>query len=73
MNGEFKIVEFDCKFIMQVKIEDGMNEEQIKERIDENFDYAIEYRPSELEETEYSAYMIYKDIKNIVVTNRNRL
>jgi hypothetical protein len=66
MSNEFKTIEFDCKFKMQVKIDDNMTNEEIVNQIQNNFEMVMEYGSSSCDESdEYSAYMVLDDIKNI--------
>jgi len=66
MDGEFKMIEFTCKFNMQIKIKDNMTKEEVIQRIEENFDFVREYGASECDDTDdYSAYMGITDIDNI--------
>jgi Uri superfamily endonuclease len=65
---EFKMVEFDCKFKMQVKIDEGMSEEEIIGKIEENFEFVQEYGSSSCDDADdYSAYMTFDDVKNLKI------
>lgn len=63
---EFKMVEFDCKIKMQVKITDNMTDEEKKDKIIESVETVTDEASNSLDESEdYSAYIVMSDIKNI--------
>lgn len=62
----FKIVEFDCKLKMHVKIDDSMNEKEIIDRIEESFDFITGCASSDCDfSDEFSAYMTFDRVKNL--------
>lgn len=65
---EFKIVEFDCKFKMQVRVDESMSEEEIIDKIDESFNFVTGYGSSACDYVEeFSGYMTFSDVKNIKI------